>query len=626
MRVPHSACSSHARRTYSDMLLSYAFTARRWQMQIGSTSHVRFHPGAVYHPGIHKRATVAGRWSRLFGAAALVALLCISNAHAQFRTLWNAEEVAAEAEINLFARWEGRTVLDGVWVELPRGWSLHHAEAVRRGYERIALRIERLPDNAYRLRTPSGPLGAHDLVLRVTTGGMGGDVEWTLTPLMVQQDRQQPRLARRETYRASRRVVQRAAMPAGDNQVLAFDTLRAAPLLVRRAAVPDLDPATSYTVELWMKTTQTKGVVLSTWDGDEQTAYPLELVVDATGRLFYYRGQPGEHTSMKTTRPVADGQWHHVAVAHNGASGWTRLLLDGVATDSLFMPTPPSFRWETPLALGGRVPAKTDRENTAGAADFVGWLDEVRIWPQARATNAIHRTMHQPVNEAGADGLVLHFDEEIPDTVIEQHTDRARRVYADLSFFYPIRHFRATPQQAEHTVVLSWDTHDRRTESFVVERSLDGTTFEPIGEVAGRQATGSEDGSATYYTFVDDAHPEQVAFYRIRQRLKGGSERLSSTIKLGFGLEREASTFLVGNFPNPFVRETTIGYEVRANERVNLSVWDLSGQQVAALVNRDHEPGYYQVQFSADDLPSGTYFVRLQTPSGIQTRKMILAK
>ena len=83
---------------------------------------------------------------------------------------------------------------------------------------------------------------------------------------------------------------------------------------------------------------------------------------------------------------------------------------------------------------------------------------------------------------------------------------------------------------------------------------------------------------------------------------------------------------LVGNFPNPFNPATTITYEVHQTSPVRVSVWDLSGQQVTVLVDRIQAPGAYQVRFEGGDLPSGTYFVRLENQRGTQTHKMVLMK
>jgi hypothetical protein len=59
---------------------------------------------------------------------------------------------------------------------------------------------------------------------------------------------------------------------------------------------------------------------------------------------------------------------------------------------------------------------------------------------------------------------------------------------------------------------------------------------------------------------------------------------------------------------------------------VRVSVMDLAGQMVAMLVDEVRPAGYYEVQFEAGELPSGPYFIRMQTREGIQSHKIILTK
>ncbi len=88
---------------------------------------------------------------------------------------------------------------------------------------------------------------------------------------------------------------------------------------------------------------------------------------------------------------------------------------------------------------------------------------------------------------------------------------------------------------------------------------------------------------------------------------------------------------LIQNYPNPFVLETTIPYEVGAKYtspvQVKLVVYNVLGQQVRMLENQKREPGTYPVIFNAQGLANGIYFYRLETDTGFsKTRKMILLR
>ncbi|WP_226990985.1 T9SS type A sorting domain-containing protein [Melioribacter roseus] len=47
---------------------------------------------------------------------------------------------------------------------------------------------------------------------------------------------------------------------------------------------------------------------------------------------------------------------------------------------------------------------------------------------------------------------------------------------------------------------------------------------------------------------------------------------------------------------------------------------------MATLVNEEKIPGNYEVEFNASNLPSGTYFCRMQAGNYSETKKMVLMR
>ncbi len=84
--------------------------------------------------------------------------------------------------------------------------------------------------------------------------------------------------------------------------------------------------------------------------------------------------------------------------------------------------------------------------------------------------------------------------------------------------------------------------------------------------------------------------------------------------------------YLAAPYPNPFNPTTAISYQLPANSYVNLAVYDLSGQQVAELVNGTRDAGVYEVTFDASELTSGVYIYRLTADNFNATGKMVLMK
>ncbi|HMU41935.1 MAG TPA: T9SS type A sorting domain-containing protein [Ignavibacteriaceae bacterium] len=83
---------------------------------------------------------------------------------------------------------------------------------------------------------------------------------------------------------------------------------------------------------------------------------------------------------------------------------------------------------------------------------------------------------------------------------------------------------------------------------------------------------------------------------------------------------------LAQNYPNPFNPSTKIRYSVPISEFVTLKVYDVLGNEVAALVNEEKPAGTYEVNFNASQLSSGIYFYKLQAGSFVETKKMILLR
>lgn len=80
------------------------------------------------------------------------------------------------------------------------------------------------------------------------------------------------------------------------------------------------------------------------------------------------------------------------------------------------------------------------------------------------------------------------------------------------------------------------------------------------------------------------------------------------------------------NYPNPFNPTTMIKYQLPANSNVSLKIYDILGQEVKTLVNRNQQAGSYEVRFDASNLASGIYLYSLRAGDFTMTKKMLLLK
>jgi len=96
--------------------------------------------------------------------------------------------------------------------------------------------------------------------------------------------------------------------------------------------------------------------------------------------------------------------------------------------------------------------------------------------------------------------------------------------------------------------------------------------------------------------------------------------------------ENVPKTFVLHqNYPNPFNPETTIQYQLPKTTQVKLVIYNLEGQQVATLVEKQQPAGLYSIQWdgkaaSGKKVASGVYLYRLETTQFVQVRKLVLVR
>ncbi len=80
------------------------------------------------------------------------------------------------------------------------------------------------------------------------------------------------------------------------------------------------------------------------------------------------------------------------------------------------------------------------------------------------------------------------------------------------------------------------------------------------------------------------------------------------------------------NYPNPFNPTTTISWELASDGMVSLRIFDISGREIASVVDGWFGAGKHNVSFDASNLSSGVYIYRLQAGEYVESRKLVLIK
>lgn len=95
-------------------------------------------------------------------------------------------------------------------------------------------------------------------------------------------------------------------------------------------------------------------------------------------------------------------------------------------------------------------------------------------------------------------------------------------------------------------------------------------------------------------------------------------EEIDAPLPEGYKLEQ--------NYPNPFNPTTKISFSLPKSGYVQLKIFDLLGSEIKTIVNGWKPAGRYEVQFRADNLPSGMYIYQLQAGENFTSKKMMLVR
>ncbi len=92
------------------------------------------------------------------------------------------------------------------------------------------------------------------------------------------------------------------------------------------------------------------------------------------------------------------------------------------------------------------------------------------------------------------------------------------------------------------------------------------------------------------------------------------------------GSELPVSFHLSQNYPNPFNPVTTIGYQLPVSGNVKLQIFDINGRLVQTLVNENKPAGHYLVSWTAQNVSSGIYLIRLNAGDFTAVKKCVKLK
>jgi len=191
-------------------------------------------------------------------------------------------------------------------------------------------------------------------------------------------------------------------------------------------------------------------------------------------------------------------------------------------------------------------------------------------------------------------------------------TDPANPLPVELSSFTAI--------SKSDQILLEWVTKtETNNYGFEIERKLSGN-WQKIGFVEGN----GNSNSTKEYSFTDNKLIGGTKFqYRLKQIDNDGRYEYSAFVEVE-NIPTEYA--LYQNYPNPFNPTTKIRYQLPKESKVVIKIYNILGSEVLELLNKNKEPGIYEVEFNASNLSSGTYIYKISADNFVQTKKMILLK
>ena len=257
-----------------------------------------------------------------------------------------------------------------------------------------------------------------------------------------------------------------------------------------------------------------------------------------------------------------------------------------------------------------------------------GWYDFNDLAPDDYTVDIDESTL--PVNFAGFQHLLTTGNEPLSVTLIlQEDMDDADFGYQENPVPVELTSFSAINRGLE--VELHWSTATE-TENMgynILRAEAENGEFKQINDAIIPGAGNSN--AANNYIFVDKTvEPEKNYHYQLADVNFKGQSCLHGPISVAVQSAPVAYE-LHQNYPNPFNPETNISFELKEDGHVQIYVYNMTGQLVKRLVDREMRVGTHSVVWdgkgqNGEVLSSGTYFCVMRVNGSEINKKIVFAK
>ncbi|MCF7824645.1 MAG: T9SS type A sorting domain-containing protein [Candidatus Marinimicrobia bacterium] len=195
-----------------------------------------------------------------------------------------------------------------------------------------------------------------------------------------------------------------------------------------------------------------------------------------------------------------------------------------------------------------------------------------------------------------------------------------------------------TASSSDGKVDLEWITESEiENQGFIIERASNTPAFaweEIASFITDPELLGQ--GSSTersLYTFTDiHVNVGELYSYRLADVDYNSTityhDEISVTVRQYNQDLKPSDLVLMDAYPNPFNPSTTLNFQILNDAYVSFKIYDLRGNEIIQLIQRQMEAGWYSVvweplESGGKAIPSGIYIARIQAGPNSQTVKMM---
>lgn len=389
------------------------------------------------------------------------------------------------------------------------------------------------------------------------------------------------------------------------------------------------------TIEMWMKWTHAGNsaeVDFLISKGGEQ----LEIHTGGGSGANGLRFIPTTGVFFDTRINVfTTGVWTHIAFVYDPSLPLYKCYVNGVE-EALTKAGggvigAPIYTSEISLKLGRRTDASYPYY-------FTGNIDEVRIWDDVRTIEEINANRNSELLGT-EEGLIAYY--KMSDGSGLTLTDNSGRagngnllngtLWSEGADPLPVELTSFNASESGKSILLNWRTASEiNNYGFEIERSLTSPyNWQKIGFVPAH----GNSNSIKEYSFSDD--PGNIdpsgdkIYYRLKQIDTDGNYKYYDVISISKQLTK--NYVLYQNSPNPFNPETAIRFGLPEQSFVTIKVYDITGREVAVLLNEEKPGGSHIVYWNGRDksgklAASGVYMYCITAGDFVMSRKMNLLK